>query len=176
MNNIIEKAKKIKLILMDVDGVLTKGDIFFDGDSRELKTWNVKDGLSFSIVKRVDKLDIGWITGRESESVKNRAKESNVKYLAMGVMNKIKAYEIIKKNANLSDDEIAYIGDDLIDIATLKKCALSICPADAVIEVKNIVDLIADVKGGEGVFRFALKFILSAQNRWENIEKIFEEK
>jgi 3-deoxy-D-manno-octulosonate 8-phosphate phosphatase (KDO 8-P phosphatase) len=172
--NLLENLKKIKLILTDVDGVLTRGEIFFDALGNELKIWNVKDGLSFSIVKRLDDLEVGWITGRKSKNVEERAKSLDIKYLSQGSLNKIEAYNEIKKNAGLSDDDIMYIGDDLIDISVLKKVGISVCPLDAVIEVKNICDMTADCKGGEGVFRFALKSVLSAQNRWDGIEKIFE--
>jgi 3-deoxy-D-manno-octulosonate 8-phosphate phosphatase (KDO 8-P phosphatase) len=172
----IEKAKKIKLILMDVDGVLTKGEIIFDALGNEIKVWDVKDGLSFSIVKRLPDIDVGWITGRKSESVKKRAEDLDIKYLFMGELDKISAYKEIKKLSNLKDEEIAYIGDDLIDLPVLRAVGLSICPFDAVEEVINICDLKTDCIGGKGVFRSVLKFVLSAQNRWDNIEKIFEKK
>ncbi len=170
----IEKARNIKLILMDVDGVLTKGEIFCDASGNELKIWNVKDGLAFSIAKRMPNLDLGFITGRKSESVKKRAKNLNIKYLYMGELNKISAYNEIKKLSGLDDKNIAYIGDDLVDIPILEKVALSFCPKDSAIEIKNICDEVLDVFGGCGVFRCTLKFILSAQNRWNNIHEIFQ--
>ncbi|MDR0676890.1 MAG: HAD hydrolase family protein, partial [Elusimicrobiota bacterium] len=134
------------------------------------------DGISFSIVKKLDNLEVGWITGRRSESVETRAKHSGIKYLVMGELDKISAYRDIKIKSGLKNEEITYIGDDLVDIPVLKEAGLSICPLDAVEEVLKICDLKADCIGGNGVFRFALKFILSSQNRWENIEKIFTNK
>lgn len=175
-NKLVENLKQIKLILTDVDGVLTKGEIFFDGAGNELKIWNVKDGLSFSIARRLSDLEVGWITGRKSENVENRAKNLGIKYLMQEKWNKMEAYAEIKKQAGLSDEQIMYIGDDLIDIAVLKTVGISVCPSDAIPEVKTICDLIADCKGGEGVFRFALKSVLEAQNRWDGIEKIFDQK
>lgn len=170
----IEKAKNIKLILMDVDGVLTKGEVFFDSLGNELKIWNVKDGLAFSIAKRMKDLELGFITGRKSESVEKRAKSLNIKYLYMGELDKISAYNEIKKISNLKDENIAYIGDDLVDIPILEKVGLSFCPMDSAIEVKNICDEVLDISGGCGAFRWVLKFILSAQNRWNNVHEIFQ--
>lgn len=119
-------------------------------------------------------MEVGWITGRKSENVKNRAQNLGVKYLSQGSLNKIKAYNEIKNQSGLKDTEIMYIGDDLIDLPVLKVVGISVCPSDAVIEVKNICDLVADCKGGEGVFRFVLKTVLEAQKRWTGIEKLFE--
>ncbi len=169
-------AKNIKLILMDVDGVLTRGEIFFDANGNELKIWNVKDGLSFSILKRLKAIETGWITGRKSENVEKRAKSLGVKYLSLGSLDKKTAFLEILENSKLSREEVAYIGDDLVDISVLKEVGLSICPSDAVPEVKDLCDLIADCGGGGGVFRFALKFILQAQDKWDGIERVFEAK
>ena len=169
-----EKLKKIKLILTDVDGVLTRGEIFFDAQGNELKTWNVRDGLALSIARRLDDIDVGFITGRQSKSVEFRATELKVKYLMQGCMDKRKAYADLKEQSGLNDEEIAYIGDDLIDLPILTQVGFAMCPKDAVEEVKAVVDVVSKVDGGCGVFREALKLVLVAQGRWDGIEKVFQ--
>ena len=172
--NISEKLKNIKLILTDVDGVLTRGEILFDANGNELKIWNVRDGLSFSIAKRLEDIDVGWITGRESKSVESRANNLKIKYLIQGCLDKKEAYAELKEESGLDDFEILYIGDDIVDIPVLELAGISVCPSDAAEEVKEMVDIVADFKGGEGVFRFVLKMVLSAQDRWQGIEKVFQ--
>ncbi|MCP4481285.1 MAG: HAD hydrolase family protein [bacterium] len=169
-----EKLKKIKLILTDVDGVLTKGEVFFDSQGVELKTWNVRDGLALSIAKRLDDLDIGLITGKTSNSVKSRAENLGIKYVIQGCMNKLEGWSEIKKGSGLQDDEIAYIGDDLIDIPILKLAGVSVCPLDAAPEVFSCVDIVSNIKGGYGVFRDVFRRVLEAQGRWDGIERIFQ--
>jgi 3-deoxy-D-manno-octulosonate 8-phosphate phosphatase (KDO 8-P phosphatase) len=174
-NNMLEKAKQIKLIICDVDGVLTRGDIFFDALGNELKVWNVRDGLAYSILKRIaPDIQVGWITGRESKSVENRAKESGVKYLIQGCLFKRQAINDILKQANVKLHEIAYIGDDLVDLPAIKDVGLGICPIDAVDEVRDASDIIAPVKGGCGVFRYVVELVLKARGTWDKAIILFE--
>jgi len=171
MNSEIKnKAKSIKAILCDVDGVLTDGGIIYDSNLLEYKKFNVKDG---QIVKYLhdNQFILGIITGRNSPIVVHRCNELKIQFHRHGVKNKLKEYKKFKKQYNLKNKEIAYIGDDIIDMEVLSKCGLSIAPFDAVDSIKNNVDYITKKKGGQGVFREASEIILKAQNILKSFNK-----
>ena len=146
------KLNEIKAVITDVDGVLTDGGIYYDSFGNELKRFNVKDGMIFSFLKKHNYI-IGVITGRKSSIVKKRCDELNVDFQSHGVKNKLIEYNKFKKDFDLCDKEILYIGDDLNDIEVMSLCGVSVCPSDAVNDVKNIADFITVAKGSEGVFR-----------------------
>jgi 3-deoxy-D-manno-octulosonate 8-phosphate phosphatase (KDO 8-P phosphatase) len=156
------KAKIIKAIITDVDGVLTDGKLTFDNEAMEFKSFNVKDG---QIVKHLkDKgIVVGIITGRRSQVVINRCVDLKIDFHRHGVSDKLKEYNNFKQKYNLCDNEIAYIGDDIIDIPILERCGLSIVPSDARIYMKELVDIVTFSKGGEGVFRDVADIVLEAK-------------
>ena len=156
------KAKKIKAIITDVDGVLTDGGIIYDNEYNEYKRYNVKDGQIISHLKRLGFI-VGAITGRESDVVKKRMQELKFTFHHHGVKDKLVEYEKIKQEYKLKDEEIAYIGDDIIDLAILCRCGLSVTPQDAREYMKNEVDYVTASKGGEGVFRDVADMILEEQ-------------
>lgn len=158
----IEKAKKIKAIICDVDGVLTDGGIIYDNAGNEYKKFFVKDG---QIIKHVSAAGIliGAITGRESEVVKFRCTEMKFDFHHHGIKDKYATYLEIRDQFQLKDEEIAYLGDDIIDLPILKKCGLSITPADAISYVKQNSDITTEAAGGKGVLREAADFILAAK-------------
>jgi 3-deoxy-D-manno-octulosonate 8-phosphate phosphatase (KDO 8-P phosphatase) len=162
-NDTLEKAKKIKAILFDVDGVLTDGGIIYDDTGIEYKRYNVKDGQIISHLKRLGFI-VGAITGRKSNVVKNRCNELKLDFHKHGVKDKLIEYNFFKSNYNLTDEEIAYIGDDIIDLSLLIRCGLSATPNDARAYMKESVDIITDTKGGEGVFRDIADYILQSQS------------
>jgi 3-deoxy-D-manno-octulosonate 8-phosphate phosphatase (KDO 8-P phosphatase) len=164
----IEKAKKIRAIFFDVDGVLTDGGIIYDNDGTEYKKFNVKDG---QIVKplRGKGFIVGAITGRASEVVKFRCNELCLDFHYHGVKDKLTQYQQVKEAYQLGDDEIAYIGDDLIDLPVLLKCGLGVAPADALSYVKEQASLVTQAVGGRGVLRETADFILAAQGVLEEI-------
>lgn len=168
-----QKAKKIKAILFDIDGVLTDGGIIYDDNGIEYKKYNVKDGQIISHLKRFGFV-VGAITGRESDVVKNRCNELKLDFHKHGVKDKLLEYEAFKAQYNLTDGQIAYIGDDIIDLSILVRCGLSATPADARAYIKESVDIITDSKGGEGVFRDIADYILDSQNLLK--ELIFKSK
>jgi len=168
MNNISKKAKKIKAIITDVDGVLTDGGIIYDDNFKEYKKYNVKDGQIISHLKKFGFI-VGVITGRESEVVKKRMEELKFNFHFHGIKDKLKIYEEIKNKYSLQDEEIAYIGDDIIDLAILSRCGLSVTPKDAREYIKKEVDYITPSKGGEGVFRDVADMILQEQNLLNNL-------
>jgi len=166
--SIATKAKKIKLIAFDVDGVLTDGGIIYDNSGMEIKRFNVKDGQIISHLKKAGFI-VGAITGRDSQVVKNRCEELKLDFHYHGSSDKLVQYEKIKEKYNLKDKHIAYIGDDIIDLPILTRCGLSATPNDARRYIKKYVDYVTVSKGGEGALRDLADFIL-----WSNklLEKI----
>ena len=163
-----EKIKKIKLILLDVDGVLTDGSIIFGESNQEIKIFNVKDGLGIKLAQ-AGGIEIGIITGRTSEAVKKRADELDIKILSQGQPDKVKVYEQIKNDLGLKDDQIAYVGDDLNDLKLLQKVGLSIAVKDSCDEVKAEADYITKTPGGIGAVREVIELILKSQGKWQGL-------
>ncbi len=168
IKKLISKAKKIKVIAMDIDGVLTAGEIIIL-KSGDLKIWNVKDRLAFAMLKNLNyPMKIVWVTGRSSEDVRLRAEEVGVGMLFENCDEKKRALVEIEKRFKVKAQEIAYIGDDLIDLPILKRVGLSACPSDAPSDVKIFSDYILDTPGGKGVFREFLEFLLKAKGLWRS--------
>jgi len=157
-----QKAKKIRAIVFDVDGVLTDGGIIYDNSGMEIKRFNVKDGQIISHLKK-NGFIVGAITGRDSQVVKNRCEELKLDFHYHGSSDKNVQYEKIKQNYKLTDEEIAYIGDDIIDLSILTQCGLSATPADAREYIKKYVDFITPAKGGDGALRDLADFVLEEQ-------------
>ena len=168
--DIKSKAQKIKAILFDVDGVLTDGGIIYDDTGLEYKRYNVKDGQIISHLKKYGFI-IGSITGRESDVVKNRCIELKLDYHKHGIKDKLIEYENFKREYKLQDNEIAYIGDDIIDLSILVRCGLSATPNDARAYMKKEVDIVTDTNGGYGVLRDIADYILDSQNLLKKLIK-----
>jgi len=161
------KAKKIEMIGMDIDGVLTPGDIVIMESGEEIKSWNVKDRLGFNLARRAGNLKFAWISGRGCRQVEERAKELEIEAVSLKRMDKCEALKEILKKFELKSENFAYIGDDLVDIPVLKKAGLSFCPKDAPEEVKQVVDYVTRTEGGRGVLREVIELILKLQGKWE---------
>lgn len=146
------KLGLIKLLAMDVDGVLTDGSMYYSEKGDELKKFNTRDGMGIQLLKE-NGIKIAIITKENTKLVERRAKKLKVDNLFQGVGDKLLALEELKNKYNLDYSEIAYIGDDINDISVLKKVGISICPADAITDVKKVCNYIAKKKGGEGVVR-----------------------
>ncbi len=168
--NTSEKAKQIKAMLFDIDGVLTDGGIIYDDTGLEYKRYNVKDGQIISHLKRFGFI-VGAITGRESDVVKNRCIELKLDFHKHGVKDKLIEYNSFKEEYSFTDEEIAYIGDDIIDLSILVRCGLGATPNDARNYMKENVDIVTDSKGGEGVFRDIADYILESQNLLKELIK-----
>jgi len=158
-----QRAKPIKAILFDVDGVLTDGGIIYDNSGNEIKRFNVKDGQIISHLQSLGFV-IGAITGRDSQVVKNRCAELKLNFHQHGVKDKLSEYAAFKNSYQLNDEQIAYIGDDIIDLSILVRAGLSACPYDARSYIKDNVAIVTATKGGEGVFRDVADFILESQS------------
>ena len=165
--DVIEKAKKIKLLAFDVDGVMTDGSVTYDENGVEYKTFNVKDGHG---IVRMNKSGFitAIITARNNGTVKHRAQNLNITEIYQGQKYKLPALEEIMSKYNITYENVCYMGDDIPDICILEKVAIASCPADAVNEVKNICNFVSSNNGGRGAVRELCDYILDAQG----IEKI----
>jgi len=149
----------VKLIILDVDGVLTDGSIIYDSEGKEYKVFNVKDGYGIATaIKRGLKVVV--ISGRSSPAVEKRCKELGITEVFQGVSDKLEVYEKVKEKYHLKDSEIAAMGDDIPDIPILKKVGFSGAPKDAVPEVKRAVDLVTESPGGKGAVREFIDYLL----------------
>ncbi len=168
-----EKISKIKLLLLDVDGVLTDGSVILGKLDEELKIFHIKDGLGIKLAQAAG-LEIGIITGRASPAVQRRAEELDIKILCQGQSDKRTAYEQIRAELGLRDDQIAFIGDDLNDLPVLKRVGLSCTVADASEDVKTAVDHISSLPGGRGAVREIIEWILKQQGKWESVVQKYQ--
>jgi len=171
---LIERAKKIKLLVLDIDGVLTDGRMIYGNYGDELKNFNVNDGLGIFLVRRSG-VKCVILTAKASRIVTKRAKELKLDKVYQGFHYKIKALQKMKRKFRLSEDQICFIGDDVIDIPVLKRVGLAVCPPNAMDEVKPFAQLITERKGGHGAVREVCNFILHAQGTWDKVtSKYFE--
>jgi 3-deoxy-D-manno-octulosonate 8-phosphate phosphatase (KDO 8-P phosphatase) len=163
-----KKAAKIKLLLLDVDGVLTDGRIIIDDHGVETKQFHVRDGQGIALLKRAG-IEIGFVTGRSSAVVRHRAKDLGVSLVYQGVGNKLTCYEEIKRRQALKDEAIAYVGDDLIDLPVLAKAGLAIAVADGWPNLLSSVDYVTTSPGGQGAVREVAEILLKAQRKWAKL-------
>lgn len=160
--DIKEKAKVISLIITDVDGVLTDGGIIYDNNRLEYKKFNVKDGMIVNVLQKHG-IMVGAITGRESKVVSDRCDELKFDFHFHGIKDKGQKLTEVMEDLNLKPEEVAYLGDDLIDIPILTKVGFSACPADALPYVQKYAHFVSSLKGGEGVFREVADLILESK-------------
>jgi len=162
------KAKRIKLILFDVDGVLTDGTVAIHADGTESKSFFIRDGIAMVWAERVG-LRIGLLSARMSPTTPHRAAQLGLTIVEQGVTNKLSGYERILANTGLSDADVAYMGDDVVDLSVLSRVGLSTAPSDAVADVRARVDWVSGLPGGRGAARDLIERVLKAQRRWKPI-------
>jgi 3-deoxy-D-manno-octulosonate 8-phosphate phosphatase (KDO 8-P phosphatase) len=156
------RAKKIKLLLLDVDGVLTDGGIFIDAHGSETKRFHVRDGQGITLLKRAG-IEVGFISGRSSNVVRHRARELGVKIVYQGVQNKVETYNRIKQKTGLKDGEIAYVGDDIVDLPILRRVGFAVAVRDCWSGIATAVDYMTRAKGGHGAVREVSELLLEAK-------------
>ena len=171
--NLKEKLKKIKMLMLDVDGVMTDGRIIMDDEGRQLKNFNVRDGHGLKIIQRYG-IEVVILTGRKSEVVNHRASDLEIKEIYQGALNKKEVFQKILQKHNLAADAVAYMGDDIIDIPVLRQVGFSVAVADAVELVKKSVDYVTKNKGGHGAVRELCEMILQTQGKWPEIAEKYE--
>ena len=164
----ITKAEKIKLLALDVDGVLTDGGLYIGAEGEACKRFNVQDGLGISCAIR-NNLIVAIITGRQSEIVCRRAAELGITEIYQGIKDKREMLEELAAKHSLQLTEVAYMGDDLNDLPALNIAGLACAPENAVQEVKDLADFIAAKKGGEGAVREVIETILKAKGEWAQV-------
>ena len=162
MTTVEERAKKIKLLAFDVDGVMTDGSIFLSEKGEEIKRFNVKDGQGLVRIQKSGFI-VAIITARENGTVTHRFENLNVKEIHQGKKYKLPVLDEILEKYNLTYEQVSYMGDDLPDICILEKVGLATCPNDAVEEVKNVCHFISSKDGGKGAVRELTDIILKAQ-------------
>jgi len=158
----------IKLIVLDVDGVLTDGSIIYDENGIETKQFNVRDGLGIKLAQRAG-IDVAIISGRPSKVTELRAKELGIEKVMVGIKDKAVAFEDLRKEFNVKKDECAAIGDDLNDKPMLRLAGLSATVGDAAGYMKDFVDYVTYTKGGDGAVREFIEHILQKDGHWDAI-------
>ena len=171
--SLIKKIKAVKLLILDVDGVMTDGSIIYDDDGKEIKIFDVKDGHGIKLLMRAG-IDVAIITARESQVVLHRAKNLGIDIVYQKAMDKVEAFNEILQKKQLSEKEVAYVGDELVDIPLLRKVGFAAAVKDAVEDLKMYVDFITEKNGGQGAVREICELILKTQGKWgEATEKYF---
>jgi 3-deoxy-D-manno-octulosonate 8-phosphate phosphatase (KDO 8-P phosphatase) len=167
------KAARIKLILFDVDGVLTDGRVFVHADGNETKAFGIRDGIAMVWAQRSG-IKVGFLSARTSPTTPHRAAQLGISLVHQGVTSKLEAYERILADEHLDDEDVAYMADDIVDLSVLARAGLSAAPVDAVAEVRARVDWVSSSNGGAGAARELVEMILRAQGRWDAIVASYE--
>lgn len=167
---ILRRARSVKVLLVDVDGTLTPGYVclqtFPDNSVAEMKMFSARDGAGLKLASIMG-IRTGLITGRDSPATARRAREASMEFVIQGQPKKLEAYKAILTRAGVTDEEVAYVGDDLPDLPLLGRAGLAVAVADAVVEVKRAAHYITTVRGGEGAVREVVELILKAQGKWK---------
>ncbi len=170
-----DKINKVKALVLDVDGVLTNGEIIYDSAGNETKIFDVQDGFGIVFFRKAG-FKTAIITARSSEPVTIRAKDLKIDKVYQDAYPKITYFEKLVKEFDLTDNEICYVGDDLTDLQVLCKAGFSVAVSNADNEVKKIADYVTEKEGGRGAVREVVELILKTQGKWDGIVKDFKEK
>jgi len=163
MNEILERAKKIKLVVFDVDGVLTDGSLFYGDNGEEYKAFYAKDGLGMKLLMRTG-VQIGIITARQSQLVKHRMDSLGIEHLYQGRLDKLNAFEDLIQKLNLSYEQTAFVGDDVVDLPVMNKVGFSVTVKDAHPLVLEQAHWQTPLNGGRGAARNVCELIMQSQN------------
>ena len=166
--SIERRAARIKLLLMDCDGVLTDGRLWLTEEGDDQKSFNTRDGLGLSLLHRAG-LRSGIISGRNSRAVTRRAQELGIEFVRQGDPDKIEAFQQILQQAGVDENEVAFIGDDLNDIPLMQRAELAVAVADAVFEARSVAHYVTQASGGQGAVREVIELILKSQGRWSDL-------
>jgi len=165
---IVEKAKKLKLLILDVDGVLTDGRLFFDNEGNEYKSFHARDGHGIKLLRQTG-VDVAVISGRKSNSVALRMKNLGIEHVYQGHENKQAAFNEIIGKTGITPEQAAHVGDDLLDLPIMIRVGLAIAVADANFAVKQRADWCTNLPGGHGAVREVCDFIMQAQGRFDEV-------
>jgi 3-deoxy-D-manno-octulosonate 8-phosphate phosphatase (KDO 8-P phosphatase) len=159
---------KIKLLILDVDGVLTNGIVFLNETGTESKAFHLRDGHGIKLLQKCG-IGIVLLSGRYSEATLRRAEELGIKEVYQGIVDKLPLYEKVLRDKGLEDDEVAYMGDDLMDLPLLRRAGFGATVADGIEEAKEVAEYVATKKGGEGAVREVIELILKSQGKWQEV-------
>ena len=162
------RLRSIKLLVVDVDGVLTDGSIIFNDDGTEQKVFNVKDGSGIKFLERHG-IGTAILSARECPAVEHRARDLGIAYCITGALQKLPAYRRLLQDARVSDAEVCYVGDDLPDIPPMRCAGFPVAVADAVEEVKRLAVYVTQAPGGRGAVREVADLLLHAQGKWDQL-------
>ena len=165
---LIEKIRRVKVLMLDVDGMLTDGRIVISDDGQETKCFNVRDGHGLKLIQRAG-IEVIFLTGRKSRVVEHRARELGIKKIYQGALDKLSVFKEILAADGLVPEQVAYAGDDIVDLPVLSRVGFSITVSDAHDEVMRAVDLVTKNPGGRGAIREVCEMILKTQGKWEEL-------
>ncbi|MDW8096125.1 MAG: HAD-IIIA family hydrolase [Aquificaceae bacterium] len=165
-----ERALKIKLLLLDVDGVLTDGRLYYTPQGEELKVFHVRDGVGIKLAQKAG-LKVGVISGRNNKALANRLEELGVEEVHLGYSDKLPVFESMLRRLSVECEEVAFMGDDLLDLPILRRVGFPLTVADAPEEVKMHALYVTSAKGGEGAVREAVEHLLKCRKQWEDVIK-----
>jgi len=161
-------AKGIRMLVLDIDGVMTAGQIFLNDDGEQLKAFNVRDGHGIKLLQRMG-IEIAILTGRTSKVVEHRATELGIKYIIQGSLRKSDGMTALCEQAAIEASDCAYMGDDIIDLPAMAMCRLNMAPIDAHQSVQHKVDWVSGYGGGHGAVRQACEGLILANAAWDEI-------
>lgn len=167
-DSLTDRLRQVRLLLFDVDGVLTDGAILIDGQGRESKRFSIRDGLAMVWARRAG-LDVGLLSGRRSEATLRRAEELGISIVVQDGPDKLAGYRRILEAGRYEDAEVAFMGDDLLDLPVLGRAAVATAPADAVDEVRQRVHWTSKNPGGHGAVRELIEMVLRARGQWDDL-------
>ncbi len=166
-NGLAEKLARVKLLLCDVDGVLTNATVFMDGE-REFKQFNILDGLGMRLLQR-EGLKVGWISNRRSAATQQRAEELRIDFLYQEEGSKVSAVKAILAKTGFRWEEVCYMGDDVVDLGALKRSGVPVVVANGIPEAKALAIYLTKAQGGHGAVREVVRLILKARNKWNAV-------
>ncbi|MHC4130636.1 MAG: KdsC family phosphatase [Planctomycetota bacterium] len=164
---------QIKLLILDVDGVLTDGTLFINSDGNESKSFNALDGHGIRMWKRAG-LKVAFLSGRLSEPTQHRAEQLEIDHCIQNCHHKMQAFEELLKQEDLSPQQVCYVGDDLMDMPVIKRAGFGVAVASAVEDVKNHADFITTKNGGSGAVREIIEHILKNTGKWTELIKRYD--
>jgi 3-deoxy-D-manno-octulosonate 8-phosphate phosphatase (KDO 8-P phosphatase) len=171
--NILNNIRSLRLLILDVDGVLTDGRVIMDDAGKEIKHFNVRDGHGLKMLMRYG-VDVVFLTGRQSAVVEHRARDLGVTEVHQGAKNKLDLYGEIVEKRGLSGSQVGYVGDDIVDIPFMKRVGFSVAVADAADEVKRAAHYTTEKNGGCGAVREVCDMVLKIQGKWDEVAKRYE--
>lgn len=173
MSLIYEKAKNIRCLILDLDGVLTDAGIYLDNQGHESRRFNISDGMGIKLLQSLG-FQVAVITGSSDQIVAKRMQQLGIEHFYTQAIYKLEPFEDLKAKLNLTNEQIAFMGDDYQDLVLLKQVGLSIAPANAIEYVRGRVDMVTDAKGGHGAVREVCEFFIGLHHKLEDIVNYFE--